>query len=85
MPPDDKKTNTIYGILVSGFMSFTLSGLFSLTALGFGTEWLRAWAGGFAVAWPLSHSSSSPSLPQDFTDWPPTSPPDTTKPPTAWC
>ena len=50
---DEKRTNVVFGILLSGFMSIVFAGLFPLIALGFTTEWLMAWGTGILIGWPL--------------------------------
>ena len=52
-PTVEKRTNLVFGILLSGFMAIVFAGLFPLLALGFTTEWLIAWGTGFLIGWPL--------------------------------
>ena len=49
----EKRTNLVFGILLSGFMATVFAGLFPLIALGFTTEWLIAWGTGILIGWPL--------------------------------
>ena len=53
LPSDEKRTNLVFGILLSGFMATVFAGLFPLIALGFTTEWLVAWGTGILIGWPL--------------------------------
>lgn len=48
------RAGIVFGILLSGVMSFVFAGLMPLLALGPTFEWLRTWAIGFVIAWPTS-------------------------------
>jgi hypothetical protein len=50
----EKKVQIITAILMSAFMSLLLSGFFSWLNLGFTLIWLKAWAIGFSMGWPLA-------------------------------
>lgn len=50
----DKKIQIVTAVLMSCFMSLLLSGFFTWLNLGFTQVWLRAWASGFAMGWPLA-------------------------------
>lgn len=54
MHAPDTKTGIIFGILLSGVMSFVFAGFMPLLALGPTREWLQTWAIGFLIAWPMS-------------------------------
>lgn len=49
----EKRTQIVFGILLSGFMATLFAGLFPFLALGFSSEWLKAWATGILIGWPL--------------------------------
>ena len=50
----EKKIAIVTAIMMSGFMAFVLSGVFTLLNVGFGIAWLFAWLQGFSIAWPLA-------------------------------
>ena len=52
-PTDNKSTQLVFGILLSGFMATIFAGFIPFLALGFTTEWLNAWATGILIGWPL--------------------------------
>ena len=52
-PSDARRTDVVFGILLSGFMAAVFAGLFPLLALGFTSEWLVAWGSGVLIGWPL--------------------------------
>ena len=45
--------NIVFAFLMSGLMSIFFAGLFGFLAYGASTEWLRSWAEGVMIAWPL--------------------------------
>ncbi len=49
----EKRTQLVFGILLSGFMATIFAGFIPFFALGFTTEWLAAWGTGIIVGWPL--------------------------------
>ena len=49
----EKRTQLVFGILLSGTMAAIFAGLMPLLALGFTVEWLFAWGTGFLIGWPL--------------------------------
>ena len=50
----EKKVAILTAILMSCFMAFVLSGVFTFLNFGATLEWITAWLSGFAVAWPLA-------------------------------
>ena len=51
--PSNKRTQIVFGILLSGFMATIFAGIIPFLALGFTIEWLKAWASGILIGWPL--------------------------------
>ncbi len=41
----------LFGFLLSGMMSFLVSGLSTLRALGMGSNFAQAWMGNWAISW----------------------------------
>lgn len=52
-PTGNIRTQLVFGILLSGLMATIFAGLMPFLALGFTAEWLRAWATGIVIGWPL--------------------------------
>jgi len=52
-PQGDKRTQLVFGILLSGFMAIIFAGCIPFLALGFTVEWLKAWTTGIVIGWPL--------------------------------
>lgn len=52
-PHGEKRTQLVFGILLSGFMATIFAGFIPFLALGFTTEWLKAWISGIVIGWPL--------------------------------
>lgn len=50
---NDRQTQLVFGILLSGFMAIIFSGFIPFLSLGFTTEWLHAWVTGTLIGWPL--------------------------------
>jgi len=50
----EERVERYYGILLSGFLSLILGGLFTLSSLGLTRAWLLAWATAFVVGWMLA-------------------------------
>ncbi len=50
----ETKIQIATAIMMSCVMSALLSGFFTWLNLGFTSRWLTAWAGGFAMGWPLA-------------------------------
>jgi len=50
----DKKTLIIAQIIITCLMAFSMSGVMSAVGLGLTREWLYAWPGQFALAWPIA-------------------------------
>lgn len=55
LPP--KAAPVAYGFLLSGFMTFLVSGIATVNAIGWGEEsvhkWMTAWGESFIVAFPI--------------------------------
>ena len=50
----DKKTLLLAQVFITFRMAASMSGLMSLLALGPTSQWLHAWPGQFAMAWPIA-------------------------------
>ena len=48
-----KQTQIVFGIMLSGLMAVIFAGFIPFLALGFTVEWLKAWASGIVIGWPL--------------------------------
>ena len=50
----ERTTRIIHAILMSGFMSTALSGVFTWLEFGFTTTWLTIWFKSILIAWPIA-------------------------------
>lgn len=50
---NEKRTQLVFGILLSGFMAVIFSGFIPFLSLGPTREWLYAWMTGILIGWPL--------------------------------
>jgi len=50
----DKKTLLLAQVFITFMMAASMSGIMSLLALGPTSQWLHAWPGQFAMAWPIA-------------------------------
>jgi len=52
-PQGGRRTQLVFGILLSGLMAFIFAGFIPFLALGFSAAWLKAWGTGIVIGWPL--------------------------------
>lgn len=50
----ENTTRIIHALIMSGFMSTALSGVFSWLEFGFTTAWLAVWIRSIFIAWPVA-------------------------------
>lgn len=50
----DKKTLLLAQVFITFMMAASMSGIMSLLVLGPTSQWLHAWPGQFATAWPIA-------------------------------
>ncbi|WP_422374238.1 DUF2798 domain-containing protein [Roseibium sp.] len=54
MNPSDQLHRLVTSVVMSGFMSIALSGVFTFLEFGMGLAWLTAWGASILIAWPLA-------------------------------
>ena len=52
-PVDERRAQILFGVLLSGTMATIFAGFIPFLSLGPTTEWLKAWATGVLIGWPL--------------------------------